>query len=481
MKIKWLFIVIAAFLTCLFSCASKPQGPDELDLAIRDISNYLNSNVPSESKIIILNIASSNTNLSEYIIDELISNAVNDKVFTVVDRHQLDAIRAEQNFQLSGEVADEQALRIGQFFGAQTIVSGNINSLGQGHRIRVRALNVETAVVQGQFNRNIASSGLISLLASSPNNPQQGNNVQRTQAVNTANTGTTSHQRGTSANILNVENQTGDMYQLIVAFPNNSSTFVVSNGQTLFNGEIRANSTIEANIQRLDLNRNYRIAIFERDIETGNVLVIDNIRITAGMTLTFNNSHVARERVKAYMIGDIGPAGGLIFYDKGNNSGGWRYLEVAPRNVEFQAPWSVGLGGVSDMVRDTQGSIGSGKQNTRLILQRLRAAGGQWESAAIKIAELEINGFNDWFLPSMGEMDQIYGNLSRRNLGNFINGWYWSSTESRTGPDLHWGTWMYNLHNGESQVAAIGWNPSADPRSRRQNVRPIREVPGPSR
>ena len=34
----------------------------------------------------------------------------------------------------------------------------------------------------------------------------------------------------------------------------------------------------------------------------------------------------------AYDIGDIGPAG-YIFYDKKNNSVGWRYLEAAPADL----------------------------------------------------------------------------------------------------------------------------------------------------
>jgi hypothetical protein len=43
--------------------------------------------------------------------------------------------------------------------------------------------------------------------------------------------------------------------------------------------------------------------------------------------------------LRAYKIGDTGPAGGFIFYDKGYNSGGWRYLEAAPVEAEFQTVW----------------------------------------------------------------------------------------------------------------------------------------------
>ena len=34
-----------------------------------------------------------------------------------------------------------------------------------------------------------------------------------------------------------------------------------------------------------------------------------------------------------YKVGDEGPAGGIIFYDKGEYSDGWRYLEAAPADV----------------------------------------------------------------------------------------------------------------------------------------------------
>ena len=169
-----LFTVLTIFLTLLTggcgstSYSSAPainiDGVDELDIAIRDASDYLNDNIPRGSKIVILNIESNSSDLSDYIIDELIANAVNDRVFTVVDRQQLDAIRSEQNFQLSGEVADNEALAIGRFFGAQTIVSGAVNRLGAGYRIRIRALEVQTAQVQGQYNRNIASSPMITAL-----------------------------------------------------------------------------------------------------------------------------------------------------------------------------------------------------------------------------------------------------------------------------------------------------------------------------
>jgi len=146
---------------------AQPMLPavDELDVAIRDASDYLNEKVPKGNKIVILNVHAASTDLSDYIIDELIANAVNDGFFTVVDRQQLDAIRDEQKFQMSGAVDDRDAQAIGKFFGAQIVVSGAVNRLGAtGYRIRIRALEVQTAQVIGQYNRNIASSATMNSL-----------------------------------------------------------------------------------------------------------------------------------------------------------------------------------------------------------------------------------------------------------------------------------------------------------------------------
>ena len=124
-----------AALLIFSACATVASGPDELDIAIRDASDYLNDNLPARSRIVILNIQSDSAALSDYIIDELIANAVNDRIFEVVDRHRLDLIRAEQNFQWSGEVDDNLALEIGKFFEAQTIVSGTVHELGDRFRL----------------------------------------------------------------------------------------------------------------------------------------------------------------------------------------------------------------------------------------------------------------------------------------------------------------------------------------------------------
>lgn len=156
---------------------------DELDIAIREASDYLNRQLPRGNKLLILNIQAAFPALSEYIIDELIANAVNDRVFTVVDRQQLDAIRAELGFQMSGEVDDATAQDLGRIAGAQIIISGAVSRISDLYRLRVRALSVQSAQIEGQFNRNIPDGPLISALTESQATGYGGGTAQTSSAM----------------------------------------------------------------------------------------------------------------------------------------------------------------------------------------------------------------------------------------------------------------------------------------------------------
>jgi hypothetical protein len=162
-------------------CASKPvvntpvvstpevsaMSPDQLDTAVRETSDYLNANLTKGNKLVILNIQSDYPALSEYIIDELIANTVSDKLFAVVDRRQLDAIRAELHFQMSEEVDDTTAQELGRMAGAQIIISGAVSKIGDLYRLRIRALSVQSAEIEGQFNRNIPDGPTVAALVRS--------------------------------------------------------------------------------------------------------------------------------------------------------------------------------------------------------------------------------------------------------------------------------------------------------------------------
>jgi hypothetical protein len=147
---------------------------------------------------------------------------------------------------------------------------------------------------------------------------------------------------------------------------------------------------------------------------------------------------VAQESVtppaSAYKIGDTGPAGGIVFYDKGNNSGGWRYLEAAPASVEFTATWDP-PGRRFDRRGSDDVALGKGLDNTKAIVAFFSQNGGGFGSAAWDCNDLVVNGFDDWFLPSLTELSYIYGNLHRKGLGDFSGNRYWSSTRHESDDD----------------------------------------------
>jgi len=134
-----------------------------------------------------------------------------------------------------------------------------------------------------------------------------------------------------------------------------------------------------------------------------------------------------------YKIGDRGPAGGFIFYDKGNNSDGWRYMEAAPADLQ-KAQWSSWLWGPdsSDIrVNGTETRIGSGKRNTELITAMLVWRGERGKAAQLCTA-YTLNGYSDWFLPSKDELNILYKNLKQNEAANLGNGWYWSSWQENS-------------------------------------------------
>jgi hypothetical protein len=125
-------------------------------------------------------------------------------------------------------------------------------------------------------------------------------------------------------------------------------------------------------------------------------------------------------------LGQIGPGGGIIFYDKGSFSDGWQYLEVAPASTVVRAPFFNGNNNI--LPNTTRQEIGTGKSNTRTLVDFFNRIGSSGNAAQI-CNNLTYNGLNDWFLPSSEELKLVYL-LKKRGLGGFEEGLYWSSSVS---------------------------------------------------
>jgi DUF1680 family protein len=138
-----------------------------------------------------------------------------------------------------------------------------------------------------------------------------------------------------------------------------------------------------------------------------------------------------------YVAGDVGPAGGFIFYENPNYAAdGWRYLEAAPFDQSAGAKWGCFRRAIAG-ARGT--AIGTGKQNTADVMAACTDPG----TAADLCANLSVNGVRGWFLPSRDELALMYRNLKAAGLGDFRDGGvtdnfsYWASSQQTADMAAH--------------------------------------------
>ena len=135
------------------------QTPVTLDAAIRQVAAGIEERLEANTKVVILDfnpvIKTTSKRLSDHVVDELSACFINNGKLDVLERNNLALIDEEMTFQASGEVSDDSAQSFGQKLGAQSIISGFMEDLGEYYRIRFRTLNVETARVQGLQSANV--------------------------------------------------------------------------------------------------------------------------------------------------------------------------------------------------------------------------------------------------------------------------------------------------------------------------------------
>lgn len=132
--------------------------------------------------------------------------------------------------------------------------------------------------------------------------------------------------------------------------------------------------------------------------------------------------------------------GGIIFY---LNKSGEHGIIAIEQDLEEPAVWAY-----RDTITNAIASKpGSGAKNTERIFHILGDPGEEAEDyAAIECREFSINGFNDWFMPSKDELNEMY--KQKEIIGGFRPYAYWSSTEATISK-----AWFQNFGNG-AQIKA---------------------------
>ena len=127
--------------------------------------------------------------------------------------------------------------------------------------------------------------------------------------------------------------------------------------------------------------------------------------------------------------------GGLIVYLNTTNGKG---ILAAPSDQGI-ATWGC-IGIYNSIASDV--SIGSGLANTIAIINNCDG-----NIAARICYNLNLNGYDDWYLPSKDELNLLYTNLHRNGFGNFntnsvlsygYKGMYWSSTDGAQDGKAAW-------------------------------------------
>lgn len=165
------------------------------------------------------------------------------------------------------------------------------------------------------------------------------------------------------------------------------------------------------------------------------------------------------EQTETFAIGAQGSGGGIVFYDKGSYSNGWRYMEVSTIDLPF-SEW----GCSSAAIASTSSEVGKGFYNSVQVVNFHNSLANYYtnpgscnalnDGTVISKTALLYNS-KDWFEPSEQELLLIYQNLYSQNIGNINAAKYWSSTEIDAATVRG-----INFENG--QVISIAKNPPTD-------------------
>jgi len=435
-KMLWGTIpLIALFIGCASTQTATPGGMT-LDQAIADAAARIDQRIPAGSKIALLNFSSPSDRFSLYVLDELSANLLDSGKLIVVDRREIDLIRGEFDFQLSDEVGDDSMQSMGQMLGAQSIVSGSLTEIGGDYRIAIRVLNVQSAAIEVHFRSDIANDRRVQALLAGGRAGGMAGTPQRPPAAQTPVTPAVQAPPAPAApTITAIE---------VTARSAGTLFFQDREMATMWDGETYTITIDGPGTFAL------RLAMADRT-ETRSVVV--NAR---GITrVNFGGT---------FAVGDVGPAGGIVFYDRGRHIDGWRWLEAASRDLAAPAEW----GANGQDVIGTSTALGTGVRNTQIIVNHLRQRNESGRAAELAQNFIQ-NGFTDWFLPSREELNLMHINLQQRGLGNFTGSWYWSSSQAAAHA-----AWLQNFNDGR-QVASVCFIANRNfSKSNALSVRPIR-------
>ena len=172
MKVKKIAPLAAAILcpSLLFSV--------DIETALQKTAEEFSSSMKKNTTIAIVGIASESQDLSDFMLDDLTLRFVQIKKVTVANRANLDAIKTEMNFQLSGEVSNDSIQQLGAMAGANVVIHGKFIPLGRKYSLTIQALNVSSAEVINICRYDIEENETLKLLLGSSHTERKRKNTK---------------------------------------------------------------------------------------------------------------------------------------------------------------------------------------------------------------------------------------------------------------------------------------------------------------
>jgi hypothetical protein len=126
-----------------------------LDRAIGEAVTELNTRLSPGTTVAMVNFNSGSEKMAAFVIEEVHRLLVQTQILTVIERRQIDLLREELNFQMSGEVSDETFQGIGNMIGLEHIITGTMERIDRVYRFRIWVVDVASARIMASYSANV--------------------------------------------------------------------------------------------------------------------------------------------------------------------------------------------------------------------------------------------------------------------------------------------------------------------------------------
>jgi len=145
-----------------------------IDEAVKNAAGELTAGLDRNARVGVLYFQSDSEDMTDYLVDGMISALTDLNSFSVVDRAQLNQIFGGQQFRLSGNIDDRTAQTFGKQMGVQYIVMGKLERNESAFRLSARMVDGDTADVHKSYEAIIQRSSTTTALLGIEKTNEQG-------------------------------------------------------------------------------------------------------------------------------------------------------------------------------------------------------------------------------------------------------------------------------------------------------------------